>query len=163
MYRKVLLILCILFLIGCSKTYLNTNELIEVVRKKIPVANAEEIEIQYAGSCGIDNTSLLWYISGNEYQSHTYFPIECDLVGQVEYKYIRSYKPIDRTQDIAVLQWKDGYSFCINNPKCTTIRITDDTSSKDITIEKDSYPYVYYHQTSVNEYLFLDETGNILP
>ena len=149
-------------LCGCQKTLKGTDALIEKAREEIPIADAENSEINYAGLCSKDDSALIWFISGNEYQAYTYLPMECNVVGKDEYTFERTYKPMDRGEDIAVLEWKGGYSFLINNPDCKTIRIIDNSGTHDIAIEKDVVPFVYYHALLPNEYYFLDKDGNQL-
>ena len=59
-----------------------TDDLIEKAREIIPVADAENIEIAYAGLIGDDEDALIWFVSGNEYQAHNYLPMECKIVGK---------------------------------------------------------------------------------
>lgn len=163
MKRFVALLLasiCVLALAGCQKTFKGTDDLIEKAREEIPVADAENIDIAYAGLCGKDDLALIWFISGNEYQAHYYLPMGCKVVGKDEYTFERVCKPLDRGMDIVVLEWQGGYSFLVNNPNCKTIRITDNSGTQDIEIEKDVYPFVYYNDLLPSEYLFLDVEGN---
>lgn len=147
-------------LCGCQKTLKGTDALIEKAREEIPVADAENIDIAYAGLCGKEDLALIWFVSGNEYQAHYYLPMECKVVGKDEYTFERVCKPLERGMDIVVLEWQGGYSFLVNNPNCKTIRITDNSGTQDITIEKDVYPFVYYNDLLPSEYLFLDAEGN---
>lgn len=151
-------------LCGCQETLKGTDALIEKAREEMPIADAENIEIAYAGLCAKDDSALIWFVSGNEYQAHTYLPMECDIVGKNEYQFVRTYNPLKRGMDIAVLQWNGGYSFIVNNPNCKTIRIIDNSGTHDIAIEKDAYPLVFYNDLLPNEfeYYFLDENGNEL-
>ena len=160
----ILAFLCVLGLVGCSKTYDSTDALMEKVRQEIPLAEADTVEIRYAGMTAEDDAALLWYISGSEYQAHTYFPIECEIIGESEYKFVRSFAIVmeDRCGDVGILQWRRGYSFCINNPDCKTVRLTDDTGAHVEMIEIDSYPYVFYTRGLPSEYVFLDADGNEL-
>ena len=146
-------------LCGCQKTLRGTDALIEKAREEIPVADAENIDISFAGLCGRDDLALLWFVSGNEYQAHYYLPMECKVVGKDEYTFERVCKPLDRGMDIVVLEWQGGYSFLVNNPNCKTIRITDNSGTQNIEIEKDVYPFVYYNDLLPSEYLFLDAAG----
>ncbi len=159
-----LALICLMALIGCSETYDSTDALIEVVRREIPLAEADTVEIRYAGMTARGDTALLWYISGSEDQNHSYFPIECETRGEAEYKFIRSFHIImdDRCADVGILQWGKGYSFCINNPACKAVRITDEAGTYEEVIEKDAYPYVFYTRGLPTEYVFLDAEGKEL-
>jgi len=57
-------------LMGCTKIYHGTDELMEKARQEIPISDADTIEMRYAGMCGDDDRAIAWYISGNEYQAH---------------------------------------------------------------------------------------------
>lgn len=155
------LILSLAFtLCGCQKTLDGTDELIEKAREEIPIADAENTDIVYAGLCAKDEAALIWFISGNEYQAHYYLPMECKIVGKNSYTFERIYKPLERGEDIVVLLWKSGYAFLVNNPDCKMIRLTDETGVHEINIEKDAYPYIHYSEVVPSEYLFLDAEGN---
>ena len=157
---SILALSMVVALCGCQKTLKGTDALIEKAREEIPIADAENTDIAYAGLCGKDDLALIWFVSGNEYQTHYYLPMECKVVGKDEYAFERICNPMERGLDIAVLQWQGGYSFLVNNPNCKTIRITDNSSTQDIVIEKDVYPFVYYNNLLPSEYLFLDAEGN---
>jgi len=165
MKRILLLLLALslfLTLCSCSKTLRGTDALIEKAREEIPLADAENIEIRYAGLTAKDDLALIWFISGNEYQAHSYLPMECKIVGKDEYRFVRTYKPMGREEDIAVLQWGGGYVFLINNPACAALQITDSVGMHDIAVEKESYPFIYFHERMPSEYLFLDKDGTEL-
>lgn len=170
MKRKFfILFLCLvltLSLVGCQKTIKGTDELIEKAREELPISDADSIEVQYAGMCAEGDKALIWFISGNEYQKHYYLPMECEIVGEDEYTFTHTYKPMDRADDIAVLEWQGGYCFLVNNPICHTIKITGNVggvgNTTDVTIEKDAYPYLYYYELLPTEYIFLDADGNEL-
>lgn len=148
-------------LVGCAKTYIGTDELIEKARKEIPISDADTIDMQYAGMCIIDDKALAWFISGNEYQSHYYLPMEVEVKGGDEYAFVRSYMPMDgRGEDIAILNWNEGYAFVINNPKCAKVKITGDKGIHEENVDKGAYPYVFYYPSILSEYVFLDAEGN---
>ncbi len=163
------IILCVLCfsLAGCSKTYHGTDELMKKARKEIPIADAETIDMEYAGMCVKGDKAIAWFISGNEYQAHYYLPIEIEIKDNGEdYKFVHTYKPMDRAEDIAVLLWRDSYVFLVNNPSCVEIRITDDKNVHEFKIAKDEYPYSCSIDLSELapsfEYVFLDKDRNEL-
>lgn len=158
----VALCFCLLFS-ACGSTLHGTDELIEKAREEFSIADAENMEIRYAGLCGKDDDVLVWFISGNEYQMHRYLPMECEVVGENEYRFTQSFNPMDRGTDIAVYQWKNGYSFLVNNPDCAMLQIRNDGEVvEEIAIREDSIPFVYYVNYIPPEYLFLDKDGNEL-
>lgn len=157
----LLLLLLLLSLCGCEATMKGEAALIEKAREVIPISEAESIELRYAGACEEDERALLWFISGNEYQAHYYLPMECEVAGEGEYRFLRTCKPMDRGMDIAVLQWQGGYAFLVNNSDCTTIRLTDSTGSHDIAVDR--LPFLMYRNLIPSEYVFLDANGNEIP
>lgn len=155
-------LLCFI-LVGCAKTYKGTDELIEKARKEISISDADTIDMQYAGMCIIDDRALAWFISGNEYQVHYYLPMEVEVKGEAEYAFVRSYMPMDdRAEDIAILNWNQGYAFVINNPECASVKITGDNGIHEEKVEKGVHPYVFYYPSIPSEYVFLDAEGNEL-
>ncbi len=163
-----ILLLCVLCcsLTGCSKTYHGIDELMEKAREELPIADADTVEMQYVGMSCTGEEAIAWFISGNEYQAHYYLPMEIKIKGDgANYTFVRTYKPIDCGRDIAALQWNSSYSFLINNPDCAALKITDDQGTREIAIEKDTYPYVFGYSidqllSSNFEYVFLDKDGN---
>lgn len=79
--------------------------------------------MQYGGMCTVDDTALVWFISGNQYQTHYYLPMEVEIKGEAEYAYVRTYKPMSPFMDIAVLNWNRGYAFIVNNPNCVSVKL----------------------------------------
>lgn len=63
------LILMIL-LCGCNKTVEGHDSLIEKAKEEIPLSNIENMEIMIAGSVDVGKDSLVWFVTGNEYQKH---------------------------------------------------------------------------------------------
>ena len=145
----------VLLLSACGKMK-TTDDLIKKTRKEIPISDAENTDISFAGKCQNDSYSLLWFISGNEYQLHYCLPMEC-LEANDGYEFKQTFKPIDCGKDIAALQWH-GYAFIINNQNCKTLKITDSGGVHNI--EVNEYPFVWYNEEIPSEYLFLDENNN---
>lgn len=159
----VLVLFFLLSLTGCQKKIEGTDGLIEKAREVIPVADSDIIEMQYVGMHTKGNVMLAWFISGNEYQAHYYLPMECEVVGEDEYVFNRIHDPLSRGgEDDYVLQWEGGYSFIVNNPKCRTLKITDSNSTKEINIDENAYPFIYYNELLPTAYAFLDAQGNKL-
>jgi len=160
-YASVLLaVMCLVgvFAVRSSKI-IGNDGLIARARKEINLAEADTIDMVIAGKATIDrNTHLFWFVTGNEYQMNRCHPIEFIELENDEYRFVKTYNPIPRGQDIYALLWKNGYSFCVNNPKCKTIRIDDYAGVKEIEVTE--YPFVYYNGLLPREYLFLDENGN---
>ena len=100
--------------------------LIAKARKEINNAEAETIDMVIAGKSTLTRNQktvhLFWFVTGNEYQANTPYPIEFVDLGNEEYKFVHSYNPIPRGQDCYALLWHSGYSFFVNNPKCKTIK-----------------------------------------
>lgn len=162
--RKIFEIILLVFVVcsfaGCSSTIKGDNGLIEKAREEIPLSNAATTEIQIAGSVASDTSRLIWFVTGNEYQKHGYFPIEFELVGEEQFKFVRRYKPIERAYEIVVLNWRDGYCFFVNNSDCACISITEPGGSTK-KIEVATLPFLYYYKPIPNEfeYQFLDAEG----
>ncbi|MBO1679826.1 hypothetical protein [Bittarella massiliensis (ex Durand et al. 2017)] len=154
---------CSLSLAGCQKTLKGTDALVEKARAEIPIADAENTEIRYAGQCVQGDDALLWFISGNAYQAHSYLPMECTVVGEEEYAFVRTYRPVERGgRDIVALQWKRGLALLVNDPRCTAIRLSDGERARDFSIGERDYPYILYSETLPSQYQFFDAAGNEL-
>lgn len=157
----VIFLLFAILLSGCSNTIHGTEQLIEKAREVIPISDADTIQIEYAGACVDTDTAILWFISGNPYQKHYYLPMECELVGDDKYKFIRTYKPVESGPDLVALHWKDTYCFLIHNPNCRFLQITEKNGNQE-KIEVTEYPFTYFYQDTPAEYTFLDKNGGDL-
>ncbi len=148
-----------LVLSGCAQTYPSPDALVERVREEIPIAEADTAEIKYAGLSQNGDTALLWYISGSEQQARTYFPIECAVKGKSTYQFIRSFQIVmDRCEDVGIVQWEGRCAFCVNNPNCKAVRITDASGTYEKTV--DTYPWVFHTKGLPSVYTFLDANGS---
>ena len=146
----------VLLLSACGKMK-TTDDLIKKARKEIPISDAENTDISFAGKCQNDSYSLLWFISGNEYQSHYYLPMEC-LEANGGYEFGQTFKPIDCGKDIAALMWHGSIAFIINNTDCKTLKLVGSDGVQNIGITE--YPFVWYDKITPSEYYFLDSDGN---
>lgn len=157
-------LVCMLGLAGCSqKNYSGTDELMKKARKEIPISDADTIDMQYAGMCGVDNKAIVWFISGNEYQTHYYLPMEIETKENcTEYVFVHTHKPmIDRASDVAIVNWNQGYAFLINNPEIATVQMTlQNGEVVEEVIQKGTIPYTFYVPFIPSEYVFLDVEGN---
>ena len=100
-------------------------------------------------------------MSGNSNQAHSYFPIEFLEVEANTYTFEKKYLAIKRGEDIYVLIWDYGYSFCVNNPKCKEILITDSEGEVQ-KIAVNEVPFVCYYKGTPSKYIFIDSDGNEL-
>ena len=161
--KKAFCVFCLmisLLFAGCSQVYTGTEGLIQKAREEIPIADAQTVPLVIAGSSQAEGNLLFWFISGGTYQSHSYTPIEFFPKGNDRYTFVKTYTPLERGMDIAVLQWKEGYSFLINNPACTSLHLQmPDGTTRDIPVEE--IPFVYYTALP-STYTFLDAEGNPL-
>ncbi len=140
-------------------TYTGISELTDKAREEMPISDAENADISFIGQCKSDDKVLMWFISGNEYQSHCYLPMECTAVGKNQYKFKRTYKPHVYSDDIAVIEWENGYAFVINDPDCTLVHIENAKGYSDRKTVT-SYPYVFYYDDGIpTKYTFYDSDG----
>lgn len=151
-------------LVGCGKKLTSTEDLIEKAREEITVAEADTIEVRLAAKYIESDKALMWFITGNEYQMHRYFPMVFDVVGEEEYVFVQRHNAVERGQDIFVYNWGDGYSFLVNNPKCKSIQITGNIGGlgaiTEVKIDDGEYPFHYYYELLPQNYIFLDAEGN---
>lgn len=152
-------LLCALMLCGCEPALKSEGDIINKAREYLP-DNIAELSLSIGGRCSDNDKTLFWFISGDPEQAYTYIPMEFEINESGEYSFIHKYKPIERTEDVSSLMWKDGYSFVVNNPDCANIRITEPNGgSMDIVV--DEIPFVYFLENAPNEfeYSFLNAEG----
>ena len=142
-----------------STKIVGEDGLIAKARKEIKnLAEVDTIEMTIAGKSTIENNRhLFWIITGNEYQMHSYYPLEVIEIENGVYEFIHLHNGGTlRGQDIFFEYFGSGYSFVINNPKCKSIVIGETI------VPVTEIPFVYYHPFAPNEYYFLDADGNKL-
>lgn len=162
-YYVMIAVLLILTLSGCSSTVEGYDGLIEKAREEIPLADIENMDIQIAGTTDVDGRSLVWFVTGNEYQKHSYFPIEFEIVDQKNYKYrfVKIYRAYDSGQDIAAYPWK-GYTFVINNNQCAKIILTFEDGSVDEIEIAGELPTVCSTALIPTSYILVDSNGELI-
>lgn len=156
----LLAVICIIGIFAVQSSKIVGEEgLISTARKEIKnLAEVETIEMSVAGKSTIDgNRHLFWIITGNENQTHRYYPLEVTEVDGGEYEFVKLYNGgHERGQDIFFEYFGSGYSFIINNPECKSIVIGETA------VPVTEIPFVYYCPFAPNEYSFLDANGNEL-
>jgi hypothetical protein len=165
MKKLILMITTFLLLFtisGCGgSTIEGYDGLIEKARKEISLADIENMDIQIAGTTDVDGYSLVWFVTGNEYQKHSYYPMEFQIVGENsnKFKFVKAYMARDRGQDIAAYPW-NGYTFVINNQDCLKMVLTyEDGTTEEFEIT-DSLPTVRSTSITPKSYAFFDVYGN---
>lgn len=158
------LLLAVALITTFPKTYDSPLAMTERVRKEINQADADTIAITWVAGILQDDRMLFWCYTGNEYQAHVYYPVECRVHGtwpEITYEFVKIYNPTDNIEDIAALQWKGTYVFCINNPDCHTFEIKGAAGDHTITLDRpDDYPHVFQYPGQPSEWHFYDAEGN---
>ena len=165
MFMKRLLCFLFLFtfcfsLFGCAKVYSGNDGLIQKAREEIPHADADTVDIMIAGSTDTSDSSLVWFITGNEYQKHSYYPMEFKHTKKdpSHFEFVHMYKPYDAGKDIAVCSW-NGFAVLVNNKACTEIRVTYPSGATD-TITVNGIPFLWHTDPQPSEFTFWDANGN---
>lgn len=126
------------------------------------VDSADTIDIGIAGMSEADDNVLFWFITGNEYQKHSYFPIAFQRIGEEQYEFVHTHKAYESAYEIYAVQWNRGYSFIVNNENCNSIVLTNAAGETEI-VEVDKLPFVYYYdELPEGGYSFLDANGEEL-
>lgn len=128
------------------------------------MADIENMEITIAGSVDVDGRSLVWFVTGNEYQAHSYFPMEFKVSEKdpSRFQFVKAYKAYERGQDIRAYPW-NGYVFLINNPDCKKVFLDyGDGRVEEIEVRGKFLPEIYFVTKVPKEYKFLNEAGNEL-
>jgi len=165
MKKIVVIIFCLMILFfaitGCYGKIEGTQGLLETARTEIPIANADDIQLEIVGSAISGERELFWFVSGNENQEHSYFPIEFKRFENEKYSFVKSYIPNERADGICTLLWNDGYCFSVDSPNCQYIVISDGSVNTKC-IEVTSIPFVCFVDFIPQEYSFVDYDGNII-
>lgn len=147
---------------ACGNTLKGEEDIIEKARKEVPLADADNIEMKIIGTHNLGDKYLFWLMTGNEYQSNSYFVMETDLKGENKYEFVKLYDTLDRGMDIRTLYYTcmgenaldTYYLFMVNNDDCVKMVLNGEV------IDIDSHPFVYRYKEFEGEYIFLDKDGN---
>ncbi len=155
--RMFLLGLCILLLCGCSATAATTEEMVELARDKIPVSDAENIQMQAAGRVDTENNSALLIVrTGNEWQAHAYYPVTFEKRGGAYVlTHVAKAMPQAGGDGCYGCFWGDGYVLLTDNEACREIRIAYE-SGEEQTLRVTSLPFVHY---DARAHTYLDGDG----
>lgn len=156
-------VLALLYIRATISTHAVKGEegMIATARKEIHnISEIDKIEIRIAGKSTVGDKCLVWFITGNEYQAHSYVPMEFTILQNEEFAFSHRYNGIKRGRDIYCQIWGYGYSFLVNNGKCKSIKLEGHDGIKIIPV--DSIPFVCYYFGFPGEYEFLDENGKPL-
>lgn len=157
----ILTLVIILSFSGCQKAMYDETDYIEKARKEFNIHNAENIDLQFIGEVANGDKALLWFISGNEHQAHNYLPMSCSITEDKGRVFETAHSTLNRGTDIVVVvDWCNGYAFCVNNPKCKTIKIKSNTEEREVEVTE--YPFIYFSDLFPDEYSFLDEDGEAI-
>ncbi len=162
MFIAFMIIMPILLLGGCKKTASDSEDMMKIAREEIPIADAEIIDMQIIGTIDKDEIRLVCFMTGNEYQAQTFFPIEFKRISHEKYEFVKVHEMLGRGMDIHVEpSWKDGYVFIVNNDRCKSIQITSSDGELQL-VEVGKLPFLFYFEEIPKEYDFLDADGNPL-
>ena len=170
--RLFLLSLCLLLLCGCSATAATTEEMVELARDKIPVSDAENIQMQAAGRIDTENNTLLILRTGNEWQAHAYYPVTFEKRGGAYVlTHVAKAMPQAGADGCYGCLWGDGYVLLTDSAACRAIRITY-ASGEEHTLRVTSLPFSHYDTRAFTDmdgdgqaetrYAFLDADGHQL-
>ena len=83
---------------------------------------------------------IFWFVSGDEANGRTYYPLEFQHVEAEKYRFVKVHTNIDRAPDISIVYWHDQYCFLINNPDCAYLDIEE--NGEGLLIKPDTLPYI---------------------
>ncbi len=108
------------------------------------------------------DSCLVWFSCGTE-GSDQYVPMEFEITGNDEYRFVSRRLPLNRMVEIYELSWRDSYSFLIANDACRYLCIDPAYSSETIRIEIEEQPFQYcYEDDGSFDCRFLDANGEEL-
>ncbi|MDX9803179.1 MAG: hypothetical protein RBS96_04040 [Dehalococcoidales bacterium] len=147
----------VLSLIGCGgRTVDNEEEMLEIITTELD----SDVSVQKIGTIDLDDVVLVCYMTGNNYQEHTYGYAEFEKQND-NYKFLRTNSMWERGMNLGSALYNGSYLFVINNENCTNLRISLTNGNEEL-IAVDEIPFVFYLENAVNhnfEYHFLDING----
>lgn len=114
------------------------------IRERIPLANADTIDLFCGGSCVVGDEAVVWYVAGEK--GDYYVPLECSVINYTEYQLISYLEAVNTNiDDIVYTPWKEGYAVMINNDNCIGYEAADQNGEMfTVELDKGSVPHVMY-------------------
>lgn len=160
--KKGLWILLAIFLVlpfsACERAIEGDAALIEKAREEIPLADIENTEISIAGTIDADNLRLVWFVTGDENQEHSYFPLEFEKKDGDKLTFAKVYPAYTFGRGLAAYPWH-GYTFLIDQPKCKSLALRYADGSEEVIEVGEELPFVFSTPETLTAYFFLDENG----
>lgn len=160
--KKVLSVLLATLLIfplsACEQAIEGDTALIEKAREEIPLADIENTEISIAGTADTDDLRLVWFVTGDDAQEHSYFPLEFGKKDGDKLTFAKAYPAYTFGRGLAAYPWH-GYTFLIDQPKCKSLALRYADGSEEVIEVGDELPFVFSTAESLTAYFFLDENG----
>lgn len=158
MKKLFFLVICTaILLIGCDERRANNEiEMLEVINKELGINNS----VQIIGTINLDDIILVCFMTGSEYQGHTYEYAEFIKLTS-GYRFVRFYPMMDRGMDIRSALYKSMYLFLSNNKKVKSLRVRYSDGKEEL-IDIEKVPFLYYIKDGADkiiEYHFLDENS----
>lgn len=147
-----------LSLCACGKTWTGEAGLVEKARQEIPLSDIENTDVAVAGMAKDGDKCLVWFVTGDAYQVHSYYPMEFTEKKPGEYQFEAAHEGYNCGTDKAAYPWNGGYSFLVNDPACTEVDLTmADGSEQSLSLEGVDLPAVLYVPETPAEYAFVGE------
>ncbi len=154
----VAVLLLTLAMASCTNAAIrNEKDLIDTARAHIPTSGIDTDEISIVNRLHKNNYMLVWFVSGGEHSAKRYTPMEFEVSDDGEYTYSHTYNPMVRGTDVYALNWRNGYSYLVANPECTSVHITYPGGSSE-TVQITKTPFHFY-RTTPETYKFLNSDG----
>jgi hypothetical protein len=145
-------------LVGCGGRTANTEEeMLGIITKELDL----DVSVQIIDTIELDDVALVCYMTGNEYQGHSYGYAEFKKQKN-SYEFLHNYSTMERGMDLRSASYNNSYLFISNNEKSQNLRIRFQNGKEEL-IAVDKIPFVYYMENASNfEYHFLDKNGKEL-
>ena len=161
MKKGILLLLTALLVLpfsACERAIEGDAALIEKAREEIPLTDIENTEISIAGTADTDDLRLVWFVTGDDAQEHSYFPLEFEKKGGDKLTFAKAYPAYTFGRGLAAYPWH-GYTFLIDQPKCKSLALRYADGSEEVIEVGDELPFVFSTAESLTAYFFLDENS----
>ena len=152
-----LVLLGVLLFAGCTQKLSGEAAVIDAAREDIPISDIENMDVEIVGRMEQDGKALFWLKTGNEYQAHSYFPVEVEILEEDVYKFSKVHRSaMERGEGAYAFLWHSGeYVFLVDNEDCAYILLRDDKGNEE-KIEVTEIPFLYHHNGTPAEYGFYD-------
>ena len=157
--NRIILVICIVICLAVAFQFATLSKgqdgIVNKVKKIVTKRYSNIESIWIADSINNDSSCLFWIIVQYDGHQFAFVPVEFEHITGYLYRYVQIHMPIQRSTDIACVNWNDAYHFIINDKQCCFLKLKY-TNGEDELVRVTEYPFCFHSKPFPSEYYYLD-------